>query len=143
MSHWKTWLLVAVAAVVLEVLPPATHFFFLCVAFGALAAAIVSFFAISSWPAWVVFVAVTAALTPVLIPLARFLFARRQQAFDLDALQNRKATVRETLGAKQYGTVVLDGELWRAYSESDTFQPGEDVLVSKAEKDHLIVRRPS
>ena len=143
MSHWKTWLLVAIAAVILEVLPPATHFFFLCVAFGALAAAIVSFFAISSWPAWVVFVAVTAALTPVLIPLARFLFARRQQAFDLASLRDRKATVRETLGVKQYGTVLLDGELWRAYSESETLQPGEDVLVSKAEKDHLVVRRPS
>lgn len=131
----------AVVAVVLEVLPPATHFFFLCVAFGALAASIASFFATASWVAWVVFFIVTFALIPVLMPMARFLFAKRAQTPESQSLCGQKATVEEAITASRAGTVNLSGELWRARSQGETFEPNEEVLVDSVEGDHLVVRR--
>src|SRR5689334_12027466 len=127
MSHWKTWLLVAVAALVLDVLPPATHFFFLCVAFGALAAPISSFFASSSALAWIVFVVVTAILCPILMPLARFLFKGRPSPIDPAALSGQRAIVAEPLTTGQSGMVSVAGELWRARAAEGSFQVRDEV----------------
>ncbi len=74
MSPTRFWLLTAIVAVIIEIIPPPTHFFFLCVAFGALGAAIATVVTPVHWITWVVFAAVTVGLTPVLIPLAKFLF---------------------------------------------------------------------
>jgi membrane protein implicated in regulation of membrane protease activity len=84
MSPTKRWLLAAVISVVVEILPPPTHFAFLAVAFGALAAAIVSVYSTSIWLPWMTFVVVSIALMPIFIPLARFLFTPRQGASDGD-----------------------------------------------------------
>jgi membrane protein implicated in regulation of membrane protease activity len=72
------WLLAAIVFMAIEILPPATHFSFLCLALGALAGAIASAFTPIVWVPWVAFVIVSIALLPVLIPLAKFLFAREE-----------------------------------------------------------------
>ena len=41
---YKYWLVACVAFVILEILPPPTHFFFVCMAFGALGASIAALF---------------------------------------------------------------------------------------------------
>lgn len=71
---YKHWIIAVVVFVVLEILPPVTHFGFLCLAFGAVAASIVAVFSTNAWLPWVVFVVISGILMPFLIPLAKFLF---------------------------------------------------------------------
>src|SRR5207244_4450543 len=73
LMNYKYWLVACVAFVILEILPPPTHFGFVCMAFGALGASVAALFSPLVWLPWVVFVIVSVALTPLMIPLARFL----------------------------------------------------------------------
>src|ERR1700689_809547 len=74
MNNYKYWLIGCVAFVILEILPPPTHFFFVCMAFGALGASIAALFSSIVWLPWAVFAVVSVALPPLMIPLAKFLF---------------------------------------------------------------------
>gem|GEM_PF-1968865 len=77
---WKAWLIASLAFIVIEILPPPTHFFFLCASLGALAASIAAFFLPGSWISWLVFIAGTLGLIPFLIPLAKFIFSRKDDS---------------------------------------------------------------
>jgi hypothetical protein len=70
------WLMASIFFIALEMAPPATHFFFLCLAFGALGGAIATVYVSARWLPWAVFVATSVALFPLLIPLAKFIFAK-------------------------------------------------------------------
>src|ERR1700733_7829291 len=130
--EYKYWLIACVGCVILEILPPPTHFFFVCMAFGALGASIASlFFASNAWLPWVVFAVVSVALTPLMIPLAKFLFTPKPHASNVDALIGQKALVTETIGAKTPGVVKVHGESWRAVSEKDEFKKDEWVEIVK------------
>ena len=72
------WLIASVVFIVLEVLPPATRFFFLCLSIGALAAAITAVYSSIVWLPWVVFVMGSVALMPIFMPMAKFLFAPKE-----------------------------------------------------------------
>jgi len=73
----RYWLAASIILIILEILPPAKHFLLLCFAMGALGGAIASAYSASVWLSWVVFVLLSAALFPLLIPLAKFLFKKR------------------------------------------------------------------
>src|SRR5580765_4007850 len=107
MITWKIWLIVAALCMIVEILPPPTHFFFLCVAIGALAASIAAFASTAAWVPWVVFAVVSIALTPMLIPLARFLFTPKPHASNVDALIGQKALVLEDIAPKTPGMVKV------------------------------------
>ena len=134
------WLIFAVIFVVAEILPPVTHFFCLCLAFGALGGAIASAFGRSAWIQWAVFGATSVALVPLLVPLAKFLFATRKQATNVDALINEKALVLEPIDPKSPGVVRVHGESWRAMSENDAFAKDAWVQIVRVEGTHVIVR---
>src|ERR1017187_3981656 len=131
MFTYKYWLIGCVAFVILEILPPPTHFFFVCMAFGALGGAIAAVFATVAWIPWAVFAVVSVALTPLMIPLARFLFTPKPHASNVDALLGQKALVVETVDPKQAGTVKVGGEKWRAVSNSERFEKDMWVEVEK------------
>ena len=136
------WLLAAAIFVVVEILPPATHFVFLALAVGALfASAGAAFFRIA-WLPWTVFVVVSAGLMPVLVPLAKFLFATKSRATDIPMTAGEKAVVLEPIHPATPGLVQLRGEEWRATSESDSFEKDEQVEVSRVEELYVVVRRP-
>ncbi|HVO33871.1 MAG TPA: NfeD family protein [Elusimicrobiota bacterium] len=141
MSSTKFWLIMAVVAVIIEILPPPTHFFFLCVALGALGAAIAAFFFTMPWVPWAVFGIATVALTPMMIPLARFLFTPKPHPSNADALIGEKALVLETVTPKSAGTVKIGGEVWRAMTEQESFEKDQWVQVAKVEGTHVVVRR--
>src|ERR1035438_1517675 len=111
---YKYWLTACVAFIILEILPPPTHFFFVCMAFGALAGAVAAVFSGLVWLPWVVFAVVSVALTPLMIPLARFLFTPKAHASNVDALIGKKALVTEAIHPKAPGVVKISGESWRA-----------------------------
>jgi membrane protein implicated in regulation of membrane protease activity len=75
----RYWLTATVILIVLEILPPAKHFFLLCFALGALFGAIAAAYTHQAWIPWAVFVVVSAGLLPLLVPLAKFLFRKPSQ----------------------------------------------------------------
>jgi len=141
MMTYRYWLVACVAFVILEILPPPTHFFFVCMAFGALGASIAALFSSLSWLPWIVFAATSVALTPLMIPLAKFLFTPKPHASNVDALIGQKALVTEVISMNSPGVVKVNGESWRAVSEEGKFNIDEWVVVEKIEGASVIVRR--
>jgi len=137
----QQWLIVAVVFVILEIIPPATHFFFLCLAFGALAASVVAVYTTTTWISWAVFLTASLALLPVLIPLARFLFTPKEVPSNVDELTGAKAQVLETLDGNTYGRIKVRGEEWRAISEGERFEIGATVEIIRVDGTQAIVRR--
>lgn len=135
------WLIISVVFVIIEILPPPTHFFFLCLAFGALAAAVTALWANSVWVQWVVFGVGSLALLPVLIPLARFLFTPKETPTNVDALKGASATVVEPLDGKSPGIVRVRGEEWRALSQGERFEKDQTVEIVSVDGTHVIVKR--
>jgi membrane protein implicated in regulation of membrane protease activity len=144
MNTSKAWLIAAAVCIIVEILPPPTHFFFLCVAIGALAASIAAFFSAAVWLPWVVFAVVSVALTPMLIPLAKFLFTPKNHPSNVDAIVGEKALVLEEIHAKSAGVVKVKGETWSARSEAgDTFVKDSWVQIIKVEGTHVVVKGAS
>src|SRR5271157_1548096 len=141
LMNYKYWLIACVVFVILEILPPPTHFFFVCMAFGALGASIASLFSALAWLPWVVFAVVSVALTPLMIPLAKFLFTPKPHASNVDALIGQKALVTEPVDPKQAGTVKVGGEKWRAISHSERFEKDTWVRIEKVEGASVIIGR--
>jgi membrane protein implicated in regulation of membrane protease activity len=140
---YKYWLIGCVACVILEILPPPTHFFFVCMAFGALGASVAALFSTLVWLPWLVFAVTTVALTPLMIPLAKFLFTPKPHASNVDALLGEKALVTEAIHPRAPGVVKIKGESWRAISEQEHFEKDQWVEIEKVEGASVIVRRTS
>ncbi len=138
---YKYWLIACVAFVILEILPPPTHFFFVCMAFGALGGAIAAVFSTIPWLPWVVFAVVSVALTPLMIPLAKFLFTPKPHASNVDALIGQKALVKEAVHPNTPGMVKIHGENWRAISEQDQFEKDQWVEIVRVEGASVIITR--
>jgi membrane protein implicated in regulation of membrane protease activity len=140
---WKTWLITSLVFIIIEILPPPTHFFFLCLALGAVGAAIAAFFAPdTAWVSWAVFAVVSAASVPLLVPLAKFLFTPKDLPTNVDEVIGQKALVIERIDPKQAGVVKVKGEEWRALSD-ETIEKDSWVEVIRVEGAHVIVRRIS
>src|SRR5205807_10070887 len=139
--NYKYWLVACVAFVILEILPPPTHFFFVCMAFGALGASIAALFSSRVWLPWVVFAVTSVGLTPLMIPLARFLFTPKPHASNVDALIGQKALVKEPVQPRVPGVVKIHGENWRAISEQDHFDKDQWVEIERVEGASVVVRR--
>jgi membrane protein implicated in regulation of membrane protease activity len=140
---YKYWLIACVACVILEILPPPTHFFFVCMAFGALGASVAALFSTLVWLPWLVFAVTSVALTPLMIPLAKFLFTPKPHASNVDALIGQKALVTEAIHSRVPGVVKIKGESWRAVSDRDDFEKDQWVEIEKVEGASVIVRRTS
>jgi membrane protein implicated in regulation of membrane protease activity len=140
---WKTWLIVSAVCLIIEILPPPTHFGALCLAFGALSAAIAAYFTDIAWIPWTVFSIVSIALIPVLIPLAKFMFKPKPHASNVDALIGERAVVIEPISPQASGLVKVKGESWRARSEDESFNKDQWVDIVKIEGTHVVVRRVS
>jgi membrane protein implicated in regulation of membrane protease activity len=141
MVSWQSWLVIGLLCLIIEILPPPTHFYFLCLSLGALAASITAFFFKPLWLPFVIFAVTSVALIPLLIPLARFLFTPKPHPSNVDALVGEKALVIATVGPKAAGQVKVHGEAWRAFSEQETFEKDEWVRVDRVEGTHVVVRR--
>jgi membrane protein implicated in regulation of membrane protease activity len=135
----KAWLISAVVFVLIEIIPPPTHFGFLCLAFGALAAAITNVYTSIAWLPWVVFAMTSVALAPLLVPLARFLFSTKPHATNVDAIVGQRALVLETISSKGAGVVKIHGESWRATSEFEQIEKGEWAQIIRVDGTHVIV----
>jgi len=141
MTPTKLWLSAAVFFLVVEIMPPPTHFYFLCLVFGSIAAAITTMYTSSLWWSLIVFVVVSVALIPVLVPLAKFLFTPKRHASNVDALVGAKALVLEAVESKTPGSVKIGGEIWSAKSEGESFAKDQWVQVVRVEGSYVFIRR--
>ena len=64
---------------------------------------------------------------------------RRQATTGKEDILGKKAVVKEILNPE--GTILFQGELWTAVSESGAIQPGEEVKVTKVEGLKLWVKK--
>lgn len=141
MTPSKVWLIVAAVCLIIEILPPPTHFFFLCMSLGAVAASIAVLLTSITWVPWVVFAVTTVALTPMLIPLAKFLFKTSSTASNVDELINEKAQVMEDIALHKTGSVKFRGEVWRAMSEGESIPKDAWVQILRVDGTRVVVRR--
>jgi membrane-bound serine protease (ClpP class) len=66
---------------------------------------------------------------------------RRKHSAGVEEMIGKEAVARTTLNPK--GTVLAEGELWTAIAEDSTIEPGEDVIITKAEGLKLWVTKKS
>jgi membrane-bound serine protease (ClpP class) len=65
----------------------------------------------------------------------------RKLSAGVEEMIGKEAVVRTALNPK--GTVLAEGELWTAIAEDSTIQPGEEVIITKAEGLKLWVTKKS
>jgi membrane-bound serine protease (ClpP class) len=66
---------------------------------------------------------------------------RRKLSAGVEEMIGKEAVVRTTLKPK--GTILAEGELWTAIAEDSTIEPGEEVIITKAEGLKLWVTKKS
>jgi membrane-bound serine protease (ClpP class) len=65
----------------------------------------------------------------------------RKLSAGVEEMIGKEAVVRTALNPK--GTVLAEGELWTAIAEDSTIEPGEEVIITKAEGLKLWVTKKS
>ena len=143
MEVWHIWAIIALVLVIIEIFT--TGFAVLCLAFGAVAAAVAS--ACSASVAWQVvwFSAVTLAAFVLVRPflLKTFKRSRRGRQSGVEALVGRQAVVTERISlAENTGRAAVDGDDWKAVSaDGRDVEKGERVVIEGVESVVLKVRK--
>ena len=143
MEIWHIWAIIALVLVIIEIFT--TGFAVLCLAFGAVAAAVAS--ACSATLAWQIvwFSVVTMAAFVLVRPflLKSFKRSRRGRESGVDALIGRQAVVTERISpSSNTGRAAIDGDDWKAVSvEGDDIEKGERVTVESVDSVILKVRK--
>lgn len=143
MEIWHIWIIVALVLVTVEIFTQG--FAVLCLAFGAVAAAIAA--ACSAGLAWqIVCFSLVTLLSFILVRpmlLKSFRWGRSGRESGVDALVGREAVVSERISpAVGTGRVAVDGDDWKAVSEDGTdIERGEHVVILKVDSVILTVTR--
>ena len=66
---------------------------------------------------------------------------RRKISAGVEEMIGKEAVARTSLNPQ--GTVLAEGELWTAIAEGSTIEPGEEVIITKADGLRLWVTRKS
>jgi membrane protein implicated in regulation of membrane protease activity len=140
MSWTLIWL---IAAGVLAVIEAVTiTFFFIWIAIGSVAGALVSYAGGPLWLQITVFAAVSIFLIIATKPIARKLNQNIPQKHTKDTLIGKQCIVtKEIDNLKSKGEVKLDGVFWKAKAINDDMiiKEGIDVYVTKLEGARLVV----
>ena len=136
MEIWQIWLAIALALVIIEIIT--VGFAALCLAIGAVGAAVVSCF--TDYLVWQITVFAIYVRPFMLKFLSRKKDVRRS---GVEALIGRTAMVVEDIVPDtNSGVVAIDGDRWKAVSENgDSITAGEKVEVLKVDSIILTVRK--
>ncbi|MBO8473268.1 MAG: NfeD family protein [Bacteroidetes bacterium] len=143
MEVWHIWAIIALVLVIIEIFTPG--FAVLCLAFGAVAAAVAS--ACSATFAWqlIWFSIVTLAAFVLVRPFLLKTFKRSKGGREsgINALAGRQATVTERISSvDNTGRAAIDGDDWKAVSvNGDDIEKGEKVIIESVESVILRVRK--
>lgn len=139
-NMWQVWAVVAIVCLILEL--SSGDFFIICFSIGAVFALISAVLGLSIY--WQVFIFALFTLLSVLFvrPVAlRYLHKNDPNKLsNADALMGRTGRVTEEIKAGASGYVQIDGDLWKAVSNSD-IAVGTTVRVIGRESTILTVKQ--
>lgn len=139
-NMWQVWAVVAIVCLILEL--SSGDFFIICFSIGAVFALISAVLGLSIY--WQVFIFALFTLLSVLFvrPVAlRYLHKNDPNKLsNADALIGRTGRVTEEIKAGASGYVQIDGDLWKAVSNSD-IAVGTTVRVIGRESTILTVEQ--
>ena len=138
-NMWQLWAVVAVVGLILEM--TSGDFFIMCVAIGAIGAAIVVPFS-NIYGQLAVFGLVTLFSLFQVRPIAlRYLHRKgEERVSNADALIGRQGRVCTTIQKKGTGYVAIDGDVWKAVSQDDEeIKEGMRVKVVNLESTIITV----
>lgn len=140
-NMWQVWAVVAVLGLILEL--SSGDFFIICFAIGACGAAVASLFC-GFYVQLVVFGIITALSIFQVRPFALRYLHRGESGrlSNADALMGRLGRVTETIEAKGFGRVAIDGDDWKAVSADEEEIPaGTRVRVVGRESIIITVEK--
>ena len=129
-NMWQLWVTLAVVCLILEL--TAGDFFILCFSIGSVFAAISAAFGLNGYVQLVVFAVFTLISLFWVRPFAKRYLHKGEdtRVSNADALMGRQGRVVETVKADGYGRVQIDGDVWKAVTDSVADIPvGESVTV--------------
>jgi membrane protein implicated in regulation of membrane protease activity len=137
---WITWCTIAVILIIFEIVTTSI-FFFICLAIGAVFAAIVSYF-IGSIPIEVIIFIIASILSLYLIrPIFKKIISKSDTvSSNIDALIGADALVTEKITPFKTGFVKVFSEVWRADADIG-IEAGETVKVERVTGATLIVKK--
>ncbi len=138
LGHW--WSLLAVLLIIIEILTAG----FVLGSFGvaAFVTAIVAYIGFPIEFQFIVFIAASLLIFFKLRPLAqKYLAPKKKVETNVNRLIGKKAVVIETIdNFRQTGRVKIDGDDWRARTESQEIIPvGREVVIKVVDSATLIV----
>lgn len=144
MEIWHMWIIAALILVVVEIFTQG--FAVICLAIGALGAAVASVCGAGAEGQLVWFAAATLLAFVFVRPLLIKAFKKTGNAERLsgvDALKGREAIVSERISpADNTGRVAVDGDDWKAVSADGSYiEKGEKVTIESVESVVLTVRK--
>ena len=145
MQHW--WIIWAVVAMVCLIMEMSSgDFYITCFGIGALVALVVSIFAVPLWVQIIVFAVFSVLSIFFLRPHLVALINRggHERLSNEQAIIGRIGEVSETVKAGGYGRVKLDGDDWKAQTDSTDDLPvgakvriiGMDSIIVKVEPEN-------
>ena len=139
-NMWQLWAIVAIVCLILEL--SSGDFFIICFSIGAVFGVIGAAIGLNIY--WQISIFALFSLLSVLFvrPVAlRYLHKNEpNKPSNADALLGRTGKVTETITAGGNGYVQIDGDMWRAVSNTDIAQ-GETVRVVDRQSTVVTVER--
>jgi len=134
------WFIIAFIFIIFEIITPSIFFFF-CLSVGSAFAAITSYFGVSIWVEFLVFIVVSILSVYFIRPVFKKIISRHESInSNVDALIGEKVLVVEKITPLRVGFVKVMGEIWRAESDTD-LEVGEIVEVRNVNGTTLVVKR--
>ncbi len=139
MDIWMIWAIAAVVLAIVEIFTPS--FFSICLAFGALCAAIVAGVELGlSWQLVAFAVGATVAFVFARPVMMKYFLNKDKVKTGIDALVGRVGIVSEVLDPT--GRVAIDGDDWRAIEVGgNRVAVGENVEVLRVESATVYVKK--
>lgn len=130
------WSIIAVVCLILEMMTPG--FVIACFSLGALLAALAALFG-TSLSVQMAFFAIGSVLALFSIrPALKKYYERKPEVkTNADALIGKVAKVFEDIEDDEFGSVKIDGDVWKAKSNCGKISKGEKVVV--VERDSIIL----
>ena len=139
-NMWQAWAIVAVICLILEL--TSGDFFIICFSIGGIIAAIGAAIGLNVYWQLAIFAVFSLAAIFTVRPVAlRWLHKNEpNKQSNADALIGRKGRVTEAIKQGASGYVQIDGDLWKAVSDSD-IEEGANVTVIGRESTIITVEK--
>ena len=142
MENYIIWAIVALLLFVVEI--STSGFAVICLSFGAIGAAIASFYDIGSKGELIVFSIITFICFIIIRPLALKLFSNKNPSLttNAEAMIGQTVLVIEDINpAANTGLVKINGETWRATTIDNTnIEKGQKAIIVKIDSTLLIIK---